>query len=186
MSACQTSPRTTALARARDSRQDRRLVSDLTSQLEKNLLPVLFVAAVVVAAVTAYFVDKDYAKVAIELKWNEFFQNALLAGVLFAGVLCATAWITAHCYMMADQFYRMVLLGLFVGIALCVGFSLWLFFTRPDNRTMAAWLMAVAVVGALVHTYICFKTAYLTGLVGMAPLLVTGIYLLWRIFSVVY
>lgn len=188
MSGCKSSPRTTALARARDSRSSpcNMPVFDL-SMLEDNLCCILLLAAILVAAVIAHFVDYDVAKgynaVAVARGWHQFFQNAFLAGVLLLGVLVTTACITCKVYKHACKRFRMILLGLFVGIAVLVGVSIYLYFHYNEDRDRvraAFWLMLVAVVGVLVHTYICYMFHQWMGVVGMVPLIVAGLYLLWR------
>jgi len=155
------------------------------SILENNLCCVLLLAAILVAGLIAYFVDEHYATVAVAKGWHEFFHNSFLAGVLLLAVLATTACITCKVYPHACKRFRMILLGLFVGIAAVFAVSLYLFFVKNDDRNSvlaAFWLMVVAVVGVLAHTYILWMFHQWMGVLGMVPLIVAGLYLLWRFF----
>jgi hypothetical protein len=159
----------------------RRGASNLTARLEENIVPVLLLAAIVVAAVIAWLVGDRYEAFAAADGWHTFFRNGALMGTLFLGALLCVAWVTAHAYMHADNTIRMALLALFVGIAVLAGFSLWLYFKETPDARLAFWLLLVAVVGVLVHTYLVWMHAKVMGVVGMLPLIVVGVYLLWRV-----
>lgn len=173
------SPRSSALARAKDSRRCHDGVHDLTHRLAANILPVLLLAAVVVSAVIAWLVGSRYEAVAVSKGWAEVFRYGTLAGVALLAILGVTAWVTAHAYMHSDPTYRMVLLAIFVGVSVVLGLALYFFFCRND-RTVAFYLTVVAVLAVLVHTYLCWRAMGLMGVVGMVPAVVLGAYLLYR------
>lgn len=173
------SPRSSILGRGSAKRTRGGDSMHLVSRLEENLLPVLVAAAVVVAAVIAFIIGDDYQSVTTQLSWPELLQNPALAGAVLAGVLVCTAWVTAHAYMHSDQMYRWILLGIFVGAAVVLGIALWLFFCRPDDRLVAFWLVVLVAVGLVVHTWVCYRALHFMGILGMVPVLVVGVLLLW-------
>lgn len=183
-----TSPRSTVLGRSsamKRGRSDtfglhRSDMFTLPHSLEENLLSVLVLAAVVVAAVVAYVVGDHYAAVAAQQSWQEVFQNPVLAGVALLAVLVCTAWVTAHAYMHSDHFARWVLLAIFVVAAVVLSVALWLFFRRHDDRTIAFYLVVLAVVGLVVHTWFCWRALRVMGLVGMLPAILLGVFLLYH------
>lgn len=172
------SPRSSILGRG-SAKRTHSDVSSLVHRLEENLLPVLVVAAVVVAAVVAFIVGDDYQTVAAHQSWPDLLQNPVLAGTVFVSVLVCTAWVTAHAYMHSDHMARWALLAIFVVAAVVLGVALWLFFCRPDDRTVAFYLVLVVAVGLLVHTWLCYRALHFMGVLGMVPVLVVGVVLLW-------
>lgn len=174
------SPRSSVLGRSSAMKRGRSSVDSLTMRLEENLLPVLVIAAVVVAAVVAFIIGDDYSTVASQQSWQDVFQNPVLAGVVLLAVLVCTAWVTAHAYMYSEKTARWVLLAIFVGAAVVLGVALWLFFCRPDDRTVAFYLVLVVALGLLVHTWLCWRALRVMGVVGMLPALLLGVFLLWH------
>lgn len=174
------SPRSSALSRSSLQRSRRSVgVSSLTRQLDENIMMILVLAAVVVAAAIAWIVGERYHQRAVSLGWDELFQNGVLAGVALLLVLLVTAWITAQCYMRAHGMERWALLGIFVVIAVLLGVAAWYFWRRQD-RNVAFYLVVAATVLGLVHTFLCFRAYQFMGVAGMVPAVLLLAFLLWR------
>ena len=169
-------PRSSPLNVLSSRRRGANLVN-VNARLEDNAVPLLILAAVIVAAVAAWIVGERYAVNHDAI--NSFFRNGPLAGVLFLAVLVCTAWVTGHCLMHGDRTLRMLLLVVFVVVAVLVLTAFW-FYYRSHDQTVAKWLAIAALVAGVFHTYLCWRCAEVQGVIAMVPAALFLVLMVWR------
>lgn len=171
------STRSSSLTRVSSSRRGASS-NDFLRQLGDNILPTLVLVAVVVALVIGYIAGPYYD--AKTENWWEIFKNTMVAGVGLTVALGAAAWVTAMCYMHADQSTRMLVLGLFAAAAVLLVIAAWMYFRRSDQRHVAFYLVLAALVALAVHTYLCFREDGVMALAGMALLVFVVAYCVYK------